>query len=170
MNLLKHILFIIAGVVILLVIPFWCCGGLQPLFSSEPDAQSSATMVLEKPSGRYYILINKDLRKDEETLRDWVTFFGGGEILYIFEDIGCSVADGDEAGLRLAQSFRSILPENQMQITSDDPFLLASRVDHGLYDVAVISKEYADMTGILAKIPQSMEVVLFEQDKEEQAE
>ena len=75
MKLLKHIGIIIASVLIVLGIPLWCSGGLHSLFSSDPDSVSSASVILDKPSGQYYIMINKEMRRDEDTLQDWITFF-----------------------------------------------------------------------------------------------
>lgn len=159
MNLLKHIGIVIASVVILIGVPLWCSGGLHSLFSSDPDAVSSASEILESPSGNFVVMINKDFHPQDGTLKDWITFFEGGDILYIFEDISCSVAAGDTSGIEMAESFRSRLPENQMKIKSDDMMLLASRADHGLYDVIIMSKEFADMTGIQKTRSDSMEVV-----------
>ena len=170
MKLLKHIGIIIASVLIVLGIPLWCSGGLHSLFSTDPDSVSSASVILDKPSGQYYIMINKEMRRDEDTLQDWITFFSGGEILYIFEDISCSVATSDAGGIELAESFRSQLPENQMQVKADDGTLIASRADHGLYDIIMMSKEFADMIGILDSRSASMEVISYEQAPEEQTE
>ena len=166
MKILKHFGIVIASVLIVLGIPFWCAGGLHSLFSSDPDAVSSASVILDKPSGEYYIFINKLLHTDTEALKEWITFFSGGEILYIFEDISCSVASGDAGGRQLAESFRSQLPENQMRIKPEDATLIASRADHGLYDIIVMSREYADITGILETRPDSMEVISYSQKEQ----
>ncbi|MBQ9030994.1 MAG: hypothetical protein IJ106_06010 [Parasporobacterium sp.] len=139
----RHTGIILAGVFLLLGVPLLCSGGWNRLFSGDPDAVSSASVILDKPSGRYVMLINRDFHPDTATLDDWITFFEGGEILYIFEDIAVSVAEIDAGGIELANSFRSKLPENQMQVKKEDITLLLSRADHGLYDMILLSEEIA---------------------------
>lgn len=143
----KHIGIVIAGAVLLLGIPLWCTGGLHPLFFPGPDTVSSASVVLDKPSGDYLVFINPLLHTDEEKQKDWVTFFSGGDILYIFEDVAVSAAASDPAGVELAESYRSQLPENQMQVKTEDPTLMLSRADHGLYDIMIMSREFAQAYG-----------------------
>ena len=105
---------------------------------------SSASVILDQPSGEYVVLINGGMRKSQETLEAWKSFFGGEEIAYIFEDIACSVAAGDVGALEMARSFQSRLPENQMQIRTEDATLLMSRADHGKFDVLIMSKEFSE--------------------------
>ena len=144
LRIVKHSGIVIASVMILLGIFLWGTGSLHSLFSDDPDAVTSASIVLDQPSGNYIILLNRALHTDEEKLKEWTTFFSGGEILYIFEDIACSVANVDAMGRELADSFRSRLPENQMQVKPEDITLLLSRADAGLYDVIILSREFAD--------------------------
>lgn len=167
-NIIKHIGIIAGSTLIILGIPLLLTGRLPSFFSNGPDAVTSASVILDKPSGQYYVLVNKDLHSDAEKLRDWVTFFSGGEILYIFEDISCSVAASDAGGLDMANSFRSRLPENQMQITPEDAALLASRADHGLYDVIILSRECADHYKIPTEASEHNEVIeVFVEDDPE---
>ena len=154
-----HIGVVTAGVLLILGVPMWASGGWRSLFSASADAVSSASVILDEPSGTYYVLINKAYHQDEENLEKWITFFSGGEILYIFEDAACSAAADDTGGCDLADSYRSRLPENQMQVKREDGTLLSSRIDQGLFDMAVMSKEYADMQKILDRIPASTEVL-----------
>ena len=158
-NIIMHIGIVIGSILLLLGVPFMLTGRLSFLLGNEPDAVSSASVILDKPSGKYYVLVNKALHSDEEKLQDWVTFFSGGEILYIFEDIACSVAASDAGGIDMANSFRSRLPEHQMQIKREDAALLASRADHGLYDVMILSRECADQYGILTDASEQREVI-----------
>lgn len=150
----------------MLGIPFWCTGGVRSLFLSGADAVSSASQTLEKPSGQYYVLINKEYHPNQDALSEWITFFRGGQILYIFEDIACSVAWTDTGAVELAESFQSQLPENQMKIIPDDAMLIASRADHGLYDIIIMSKESAQSVNLLKDPPESMEVVFCEQQEQ----
>ena len=143
----KHIGIIMAGVVLTLGIPLWASGYLHSLFSVDPDALSSASVILDQPSGDYLVLVNRLMHPDEEKLADWITFFSGGEILYIFEDVSCSVATSDPGGRELAESYRSRLPENQMQVKAEDGTLVLSRAEQGLYDILVMSREFADAFG-----------------------
>lgn len=115
----------------------------QIIYGGGTDAVTSASVSLDKPSGEYVVLINRDMHKDEDKLADWETFFSGGEITYIFEDIACSVAAADTGAVELAQSFQSQLPENQMRVEKTDSTLMLSRADNGKFDIIIMSKEFA---------------------------
>lgn len=110
-------------------------------FGEKVDAVSQATMELpEQPSGEYIVLINASLHED--TIDDWKSFLGD-EYAVIFDDIHCTVANGDEAGMQLAERYKAQLPENQMTVRSEDAALLASKAESGLIDAAIFSKEMA---------------------------
>ena len=143
----------------ILGIPLWTTGAWHLLFSAGPDAVSSASVILDQPSGEYYVLMNRDLHTDEDKLNDWALFFTGGDIMYIFEDIACSVSYSDPAGTELAESFRSKLPENQMQLKMEDGTLMLSRMDNGLYDVIIVSKEYAELEHITDSPADNMMII-----------
>lgn len=140
---LRHIAVIGAMLAVTLGIPASQSRKLKTLVTDGPDAIASATVEIDQPSGEYYVLINRDRRTDEESLEFWRTFFSGGSVGFIFEDIVCSVASGDAAGLQLAQSFQSRLPENQMKIKTEDSILLFSKADHEKFDVLIVSAEIA---------------------------
>ncbi len=144
-----------------------CTGKAGSLFSGDLDAVSSASIILDQPSGNYIILINRELHQDEDNLDQWITFFSGGEILYIFEDISCSVANADLSGLELAKSFQSKLPENQMQIITEDATLLMSRADEGLYDIIIMSAEFAETYSAQTAYGDDDEVVEFVKEADE---
>ena len=134
---------IVAGALFLLLgLPVIHSGYLQKMAGA--DVISSASVIIDQPSGAYVVLINKEMHKDAEKLSVWETFFRGGEIDFIFEDINCAVADSDPSGLLLAQSFQSRLPENQMEISVEDMTLILSKASCGRYDVILISKEIYD--------------------------
>jgi hypothetical protein len=143
-NILKHILVVLAGVTLLLGVPFVTTDYFKSMLAGDVDALTSATVVIEQPSGDYIVLINKDLHINKENLNTWIRFFSGEEISYLFEDISCSVISGDTGALTMAQSFQSRLPERQMTLLQEDPTLLMSRADNGKYDVIIISKEFAE--------------------------
>lgn len=149
-NVLKHIVIVVTGVFLIVGLPFLCTDYFRAWASGDVDAITSATVVLDKPSGNYVVFINAAMHTDEDALEDWLTFFSGGDILYIWEDVSCSVASGDTAGIEMAQSLQSQLPENQMTILQENPTLLASRMDNGKYDIVVMSQEFADSYGVEA--------------------
>ena len=132
------ILFLFLGIPLLLSDGFFA-----KMRGEEVDVTSSATSVIEQPSGAYTVLINKEKRRDEKTLSDWCDFFEGKEIPVIFEDINCSVLSNDPAGLEMARSFQSRLPENQMTLSSEDGVLILSKAEFGRFDVILISEEMA---------------------------
>ena len=148
LNVLKHIGIVAAGIILIIGVPLLCTGYPQRLMSGSLDAVSSASIVLDQPSGSFIVMINKDYHKDEDTLHDWIRFFSGSveedELLIIFEDIAVSAASADAAGAEMADSLRSQLPENQMKVTKEDATLLMSRADAGLFDIIILSKEFAD--------------------------
>ena len=147
---IKHIAVCLAGVLLLIVIPFALVGGFS-IFSGGTDAVSSASVVIDKPSGSYTVLINRDRHKRESDLAAWHEFFSGGAFTIIYDDIGCVTLRGDTGALTLAQSFMSRLPENQMKVTAGDPVLTLSKAENGRFDMMIVSAEAAgryDITGI----------------------
>ena len=107
------------------------------------DAVSSATVLQDAPSGHYTIAINRDKHPNADVLADWVTFFSGKDAPLIMEDIECMALEGDAAGIEMAASLQSRLPENQMKLTVVDAVLGLSKADAGLFDVLVMSDEMA---------------------------
>ena len=158
-----HILITAAGVILITGVPLYCTGYITSLISGSADSVAGASLVLDQPSGEYIVMINKKLRADEETLNDWVRFFsnsvGEDELLVIFEDIACSVAQADAAGSDMAESFQSRLPENQMKINKEDATLIMSRADQGLFDVIIMSREFADIYHAETAFNENVEVV-----------
>lgn len=125
------------------------------------DAVSSASVVIDEPSGKYYIFINRD-RHTPDKLKDWTLFFSGKEVSYIFEDISCMVAESDAGGLTMAQSFMSRLPQNQMTIRKEDVTLMLSKAEYGHYDIIIMSKEMCDLykgTSLAEKTDSEMIIV-----------
>jgi hypothetical protein len=143
-NLIKHAGIVLAGVLLLLGVPFFTTDAFRNLLQGETDAVASASVLIEQPSGEYLVFINRNMHPDEENLNTWVQFFSGEEISYLFEDISCSVISADTSARTMAQSFQSRLPEKQMRIQTEDGSFLMSRADQGKYDIMILSKEFAD--------------------------
>ena len=146
MDFSRHTAAVILALLLLVGVPVFKTGYIQGKLS-ETDAVSSATEIIEQPSGEYVVLINRDRHADSGNLKAWESFFSGGDIGVVFEDISCVAADSDAPGFEMAKSFQSRLPENQMTIRLEDPILMRSKADHGLYDVMILSKEMYEATG-----------------------
>lgn len=148
MRILRHIIVPVVGIFLLLGVPFICSDWFREnVLGSEPDAASSASLAVDKPSGNYVVVINTDKHTDSSNLALWHDFFQEKDVTFIFEDIVCTVADGDEGGQKLAENYRSRLPENQMLLKSEDPVLMLSKAENGRFDVIVMSEEYAGLFG-----------------------
>ncbi len=140
MVVIRHVITVVLTIALLVGAPVISSGYPARLISGA-DTISSATVIVEAPSGGYAVIINKDRHADPDKLKQWETFFSGGEIDYIFEDLSCMVASSDENGLEIAKSLQSRLPENQMSLRVVDSSLLFSKVFYGVFDVVVISDE-----------------------------
>lgn len=146
MKIARHIIIVAAAVFVLVGIPFLRSDSFAKITGrSAADTVSSASVIIDQPSGEYQIYINKAKHPDEEKLATWIDFFEGKEISYLFEDITCMVAKGDRLGMEAAKSLQSRLPENQMTIREVDPTLMLSKADHGRYDIIILSKEMAEV-------------------------
>lgn len=160
LQVIKHILIIMAGAFLMLGLPFLGSDYYQGM-KDGVDAVSSASLILDQPSGEYVILINRNFHQNADNLVLWQHFFRGEEVSYIFEDITCSVASGDAGGQEMARSFQSRLPENQMRIQAEDATLLLSRADHGKFDVIVLSKEFAEGYSAETAYRDNVDVILL---------
>ena len=160
-------LFLVVGAVFLTVgVPFMMTDYYKGLFSSnEVDAVSSPSVIIDKPSGNYIVLINTRLHKDKSKLDQWISFFSGEETDIIFEDIACTVAEGDAKGLEMAQSFQSKLPENQMKIKEEEAVLVISRAEEGKFDILLMSKDLADSYKLREKNQNYIEDIKFTEEK-----
>jgi hypothetical protein len=156
---IRHMGIVLAGVLILLGIPFFTTDYCKNLLQGDPDAVTSASVIIAQPSGEYLVFINSTFHTDAENLNTWVDFFDGKEISYLFEDISCSVISADSGALEMARSFQSRLPEKQMTIQTEDATLLASRIDNNKYDIVILSKEFANSYGVGEYFEQDMDSV-----------
>lgn len=167
MKLITRILHIAADLVII----FALAGIPVLMYCDLPvkgyDAVSSASIELpDSPSGEFLIIINRDLHED--TAEDWKDFFEGDYLKVIFEDINCLVPDGDVTGLELANRYMAILPENQMRVSGDDAVLVASKLEAGYVDIAILSADMADALGISTEsIPDNMLVIKILEEGED---
>ena len=135
-----HIIIVLAGVFVLLGIPFFSTEFFRNMISGT-DATTSASVVLEAPSGEFVVMINDSLHEDTSAV--WADFFMGSDYQNLFEDIDCWVAQGDTAAYELAKSYASKLPENQMTVKVENALFMLSRADAGSFDVIIMSQEYA---------------------------
>ena len=140
---IRHIIIVIVSVVILLGVPIVSSDSFRAWAAGDVDAMSAATEILDTPSGKYVVLINKD-RHSEDNLSVWEDFFSGKDIDIIFEDIDCYVSSSDLSGFEIARSLQSRLPENQMEVSGENITLILSKAKHGCFDVIVMSEETAE--------------------------
>ena len=140
MKIFRHVMIIIGVVLLLVGVPLYCCD-FFPGSSGGVDAVSTASVVIEQPSGAYVVWINEDKHTDKDNLKIWKQFFSGEEIDFLFEDISCTVPDGDTTARELAASFASRLPENQMTVKTEDRTLMLSKAVEGRFDIIIMSKE-----------------------------
>ena len=144
-RIVEHIVFILAGLCALFVVPImYCRENIMAFFSQNPqDAVSSASYVVpDQPSGEFFIFVNKQRHPD--TLEEWTDFFCDRPVGVIFEDIRCITIDQDVSGRQLAERYQARLAQNQMQNESQDGLLAVSKAQWGWYDVMIVSKEFAD--------------------------
>ena len=143
-----HVLFVIAVLFLGFVLPFLTSDTFAAIASgNDADAVSSATVVLDQPSGEYVVFLNRAMHEEAETLAVWTDFFRGEDIGIVFEDLSCVVPRGDAAGLEMARSLASRLPENQMTVRTEDAVLCLSKAEYGRCDVLVLSREAANAYG-----------------------
>lgn len=165
---LRHIFAVAVLLSVCLGIPLFRSDYFQARWhGNQADVVSSATTVMEQPSGSYTVLVNRRRHTDEEILLKWQDFFEGKEIPVLFEDIQCSTLSGDVSGLEMAQSFQSRLPENQMTIKSEDGVLLLSKAEYGRFDVILLSDEFAASMKA-ENLYQDSEILVIHAEKKEE--
>ena len=139
----RHIVVCVVALFVLLGLPAMYYGGHGGFSGAGTDATTGASAELpDRPSGDFVVLM--DRAKHPDTLEAWTDFFSDRPTEVIMEDLSCLTLRGDPSGTRLAERYRARLAENQMTIRREDPTLVASRADRGLFDVIVLSKEMAD--------------------------
>ncbi|MCR4687762.1 MAG: hypothetical protein K5659_09345 [Lachnospiraceae bacterium] len=136
-------------------------GYIQRLISGE-DAITSATTVIDTPSGSYVAIINLERHTNTHNLEIWRTFFKGEEIDFLFEDISVLIPKGDPNGLDILLSLQSRLPENQMVIRKEDVTLVLSKMENHKFDIIFVSKEMYDTMNFEHLLDDSMTVVIKE--------
>ena len=149
----RHLLIGLLSALVLIGGPIYAAYG--PSGAAHRAAVSSATVIIDQPSGAYVVLINRDRHPSQENLNTWISFFKGEEIGFLFEDISCLVPDSDQGGLELAKSFQSRLPENQMKLRTENAILLMSKAAYGEFDVILVSREAYEAYGAQAVAMQS---------------
>jgi len=142
---MKHILFVLLSLFLLLGIPALFWGDWSAVFPGGDgvDAVSGASLdVPDQPSGNFYIFMNTKYR--HETLSEWRDFFEERPVGVIFEDISCLVPAFDAAGIQLAERYQARLAENQMSFRTEETTLLTSKIEAGVFDVVILSREAAE--------------------------
>ncbi len=140
MQVIRHILVILAALFVLLGLPaMYFTQGT----TGETDSVSGASQAVpERPSGEFVVLMSKERHPD--SLDAWTDFFSERPTDVIMEDLSCMTVQDDAAGLQLARRYQSRLAENQMTVRQENPVLVASRAENGLFDAIILSKEAAD--------------------------
>ena len=136
-----HGLLIVAVLAAVLLMPYRAfIGPVRNLLpgGGGADAVSSASVILDAPSGNFVVLLNGARHQRYDNARDWAAFFRG-ESLVMMDDVDCLVAESDDSAFEMADSYRSRLPENQMRLRREDGLMMVSRAEVGGYDVIVIS-------------------------------
>ena len=144
MKIFKHVLCDLLILFLMLGVPFLNTDYAKTVFQHDPDAVSSASVMVDQPSGTYLIYLNLAKHTDPDALANWRDFFAGKEIDLIFEDIICTVAKGDNNALTLAQNYQSRLPEHQCEIKQEDIILMLSKAECQKFDILVLSQEFAE--------------------------
>ena len=141
-----HILALAAGTLLALLVIYRIfigpVGVLAARLTGSPDAITSASVILDAPSGRFVVLLNEERHQKWDTADAWSQFFQG-ESLVIMDDVDCLVGEGDAVGIGMAESYRSRLPENQMKLRREDGLMMLSRAEAMGFDVIVLSEEFA---------------------------
>ena len=165
MRAFSHIACAVALVFAFLVCPALAWADLSAitarLTGNAADVVSSATQIQAAPDGRFYVYINRELHTDEENLALWIDFFEGRDVPLIWEDISAVAVEGDAAGIELAESLQSRLPEHQMTLRLEDGALALSKAEAGRFDVLIVSEEAAEAYGA-ANLTESSDVVVVE--------
>ena len=137
------------------------------LFTRDTDAVSSASLMIDKPSGSYTVLINREKHESGSDLAAWHEFFSGGDAGVIFDDISCVTFSGDAGAFTLAESFMSRLPENQMRVSVEEAVLALSKADHGRFDVIIVSDEAAAAYGVQSVYGENVDVIRVSSEGED---
>lgn len=136
-----HIVCIAALALVLIGVPVALYANPAVFTAETPDAISSATTIQEAPSGHFTIYINERMHAKKDVLADWETFFRGEDAPLIMEDITCIALAADPAGVDMAKSLQSRLPENQMKLRTEEAMIALSKAEAGVFDCLVMSDE-----------------------------
>lgn len=127
----RHTLIVLAGVFLLLGLPFMCTEFFRDsVLGSGRDAISSASLYVEPKSGDYILFVNRRFHSSDEGLDSILDEGKGSRIEVSFGDVGAH-ALVEEKGGRVAVS---------------DPILMLSRMNHGRFDSVLMSREFYSLT------------------------
>ena len=163
MGRIKHILVVLLALFFTLGIPCLVYVDVGAALSGDADAVSRATMELPgTPSGDFLVYINRT--KHPGTLDQWRAFFAEEDYGILLEDVGCMVISGDTTGIQLAQRYQARLVKDQMTLRTENGVLVASRLDNGIYDFVIVSREVAEAWALTDTVPPDAEVVTIRGD------
>lgn len=143
MKAFAHIATVLVALALLVGVPVASRVDIGALAAGGVDTVSSSTQIQAAPSGTFTVLINRDLHPKKDVLEKWVDFFSGRDVPVIMEDVSCVAIQGDAAGIEMAQSLQSRLPENQMKLRLEGGQFAVSKAFDGRFDVLVMSDEVA---------------------------
>ena len=143
MRYVRHALISLVSLFLILGLPFLMSDYGRNMLEGGTDAVTSASAILDAPSGSYVVLMNREIHTNAENLEKWRKYLTGeDDLVVIFEDVSCSVASSDTGAIDMAESFRSRLPEKQMTVYQENGTLLVSRADNMKFDMIIMSAEF----------------------------
>ncbi len=146
MEKLKHIAVVLIALFLFLMLPVMHYVDVGAYLSGDLDAVSRASdEIPERPEGELIVLINKE--KHGKYLEEWNNFFLEQDVGVIMEDIHCLVMTSDPAGVQLAERYQARLAENQMTIRKENPVLVSSMGEEGMFDMIILSREASEDFG-----------------------
>ena len=138
MEKLKHIAVVLIALFLFLMLPVMHYVDVGAYLSGDLDAVSRASdEIPERPEGELIVLINKE--KHGKYLEEYVGV--------IMEDIHCLVMTSGPAGVQLAERYQARLAENQMTIRKENPVLVSSMGEEGMFDMIILSREASEDFG-----------------------
>ena len=162
MRVLKHAVVVLLALFLTLGIPCLVYVDVGAAMRGA-DAVTQATAVLpDTPSGEFLVYINRVEHPD--SLEQWKAFFAEEDYGILLEDVRCMAISGDATGVQLARRYQSRLVKDQMTLRQENGVLVASRMERGLYDMVIVSREMAEVWQLTDSLPAGTEIVTVQGD------
>lgn len=143
MEKLKHIAVVLIALFLFLMLPVMHYVDVGAYLSGDPDAVSHASgEIPDEPTGEFFVVLNRE--KHGKYIEEWEKFFLEQDAGVIMEDISCMVMTSDPAGVQLAERYQARLAENQMALQKENPVLVSSMGEAGMFDLIIMSHEMAE--------------------------